>query len=113
MNRYEVLVILPESLTEDEVEKGLDALCKEIKGIGGKSTRPTRMGRRPFARKIQKQSAGEYALLHMTLDPSKVAVLLENQRHNELIMRIQVSRLGETAPEEPSAPEAVAEAAAE
>ena len=108
MNRYEVLVILPERLTEEEIEQGLDALVKQIKSLGGTPTRPTRMGRRTFARKMDKQAAGEYALLNMELAPTKVPDLLEGLKHNEQIFRIQVSRLADSAPAEPQAPEPAA-----
>ena len=91
MKRYEALVILPERLTEEEIEQGLDTLCKAIKKLGGNPTRPTRMGRKPFARELDKQTAGEYALLNMMLDPSKVKVLLEDLRLEEAIFRIQIS----------------------
>jgi ribosomal protein S6 len=103
LNRYEALVILPERLTEDEVEQGLDTLCKEIKDLGGTPTRPTRMGRKPFAREMDKQTAGEYALLNMTLKAENVAKLLEALKHNEAIFRIQISRKPEVASAEPAA----------
>lgn len=97
LNRYEAMVILPESLTEDEIEAGLDSLTEEIKGLGGSAGKAARMGRKPFARPMKKQTAGEYALLRFELAGDQVDVLLEKLRFNEAIFRIQVTRLQETA----------------
>ena len=63
------------------------------------------MGRKPFARELQKQTAGEYALLNMSLEPSKVVELHTALKHNEEIFRIQVSKL---AAEAAAAPEPAA-----
>jgi ribosomal protein S6 len=94
LNRYEAMVILPESLTEEEIEAGLDSLNKEIKVLGGTvAGKAARMGRKPFARPMKKQTAGEYALLRFELAGDQVTNLHENLRLNDAIFRIQVTRL--------------------
>lgn len=97
LNRYEAMVILPESLTEEEIESGLDALSEEIKGLGGTAGKAARMGRKPFARPLKKQTAGEYALLRFELAGEQVTPLLEKLKFHKPIFRIQVSRLEEQA----------------
>ena len=96
LNRYEAMVILPESLTEDEIQVGLDSLNKEIKTLGGTvAGKAARMGRKPFARPMNKQTAGEYALLRFEMSGDKVGDLHESLRLNKSIFRLQVTRLEE------------------
>lgn len=89
------MVILPESLTEDEIEKGLGVLTAAVKKLGGTAGKATRMGRKLFARPLNKQSAGEYALLRFEMPGDKVNALQEAVRHEEAIFRLQVTRLPE------------------
>lgn len=95
MNRYEAMVILPESLTEDEIEKGLGVLTAEVKKLGGTAGKPARMGRKLFARPLNKQTAGEYALLRFELPGDQVGPLQEALKFEDAIFRIQISRLPE------------------
>ena len=96
VNRYEAMVILPESLTEDEMENGLAVLNAAIKKLGGTlAGKATRMGRRTFARPLNKQTAGEYALLRFELPGDKVDTLLHDLKLEEAIFRIQITRLPE------------------
>jgi len=91
------MVILSERLTEEEVEKGLDSLCKIIKDLGGSTNRPTRLGRRPFARPLKKETSGEFALVTLTIESQRLVELRERIRHDELLFRVQISRVDEKA----------------
>lgn len=93
MNRYEAMVILPESLTEEEIEQGLATLSQKIKDLGGEAGKATRMGRKTFARPMNKQTAGEYALLRFSLAADQVDPLLASLTLVNEIFRIQISRL--------------------
>jgi len=97
VNRYEAMVILPESLTEDEIEQGLDTLTAAVKKLGGEAGKASRMGRKTFARPMDKQTVGEYALLRFELDGEKVDAFLDSLKRDERIFRIQITRLPETA----------------
>ncbi len=98
MNRYEAMVILPESLTEDEIEKGLSTLTDVVKNLGGKPAgKPARMGRKPFARPMDKQTSGEYALLRFEMAGDAVAKVLHDLKLIPAIFRIQITRLPEAA----------------
>lgn len=97
MNRYEAMVILPESLTEDEIEQGLDRLTQAVKAQGGEAGKASRMGRKTFARPMKKQTVGEYALLRFEMDGEKVDPFIKSLKLDEAIFRIQVSRLPEAA----------------
>ncbi|MEX2606422.1 MAG: 30S ribosomal protein S6 [Kiritimatiellia bacterium] len=95
MNRYEAMVILPESLTEDEIEQGLDRLTATIKEMGGHASKASRMGRKTFARPMNKQTIGEYALLRFELDGEKITPLQNHLKLDSSIFRIQFTRLPE------------------
>ncbi|WFB36084.1 30S ribosomal protein S6 [Kiritimatiellota bacterium B12222] len=97
MNRYEAMVILPESLTEDEIEQGLDRLNASIKSLGGSANKASRMGRKTFARPMHKQTVGEYALLRMELDGEKISELQSLLKLDPAIFRVQFTRLPEVA----------------
>ena len=97
MNRYEAMAILPESLTEDEIEQGLERLSAKINELGGKAGKASRMGRKTFARPMKKQTIGEYALLRFELDGQKITDLQEELKLDKAIFRIQFTRLEETA----------------
>ncbi|MCC5843898.1 MAG: 30S ribosomal protein S6 [Verrucomicrobia bacterium] len=96
MNRYEAMVILPESLTEDEIEKGLGVLTAAVKKAGGTvAGKPTRLGRKAFARPMAKQTAGEYALMRFEMPGGNVDGFQKSLKLEEAIFRIQVTRLPE------------------
>lgn len=98
MNRYEAMVILPESLTEDEIEAGLTRLTDALKAQQGEiAGKPSRMGRKTFARPMDKQTVGEYALLRFSMPGDKVDPFLKSLKRDEAIFRIQVTRLPEPA----------------
>ncbi|MGA0333198.1 MAG: 30S ribosomal protein S6 [Kiritimatiellia bacterium] len=97
MNRYEAMVILPESLTEDEIEQGLDRLTATVKKLGGQASKASRMGRKTFARPMHKQTVGEYALLRFELDGEKIAELQSILKLDESIFRVQFTRLPDAA----------------
>jgi ribosomal protein S6 len=99
LNRYEAMVILPESLIEEEIEKGLSTLVATIKNLGGTAAgKPARMGRKTFARPLGKQTVGEYALLRFELDGQKVDQLTRDLKRVDAIFRIQISRLPDVVP---------------
>jgi ribosomal protein S6 len=90
------MVILPESLTEDEIEKGLGVLTAAVKKAAGTvAGKPTRLGRKAFARPMAKQTAGEYALMRFEMPGGNVDAFQKSLKLEEAIFRIQVTRLAE------------------
>ena len=92
------MVILPESLTEDEIEKGLGVLTAAVKKSAGTvAGKPTRLGRKAFARPMAKQTAGEYALMRFEMPGDKVDGFQKSLKLEDAIFRIQVTRLPDAA----------------
>ena len=90
MKEYEAMVILPEMMNDEQVEKALDGLKKELQGLGGDLLGATRLGRKSFARKMDKQSAGEYALVKLTLPPDQLLTLHKRVKLAGEIFRMQI-----------------------
>ena len=94
MNDYEAMMILPERLKEDQLDKALDGVVGQVKLLGGNASKPTKLGRRPFAREMQKQTSGEYALMRFQLPSDQISELHAKLKLNEDVFRVQVIRSG-------------------
>ena len=90
MNRYEAMVILPESLKDAAQEETTASIKEEIKKLGGDVESVTRLGKRAFARKMDKQDAGYYLIVTFKLAGAELKNLLARFKLNEKIFRIQV-----------------------
>lgn len=99
MNKYEAMMIFPESLKEEGLEAALEKVKVEIEKSGGKVEATTRLGRRPFARPMQKEYAGVYIVLTFLLGGDKVTPLLQRFKLNEDLFRIQIVRVPEVKEE--------------
>ncbi len=100
MNKYEAIIIFQESLKDTDWDGAVEVVSKEIEKLGGKMTSCTRLGKREFAREMQKQTSGHYGLMGLQLDGDKVAPLLARMKLNDDVFRMQVV----TAPEVPPVP---------
>lgn len=97
MNKYEAMLIFSESFKDDRLEAAVDKIKAEIEKTGGKVGGATRLGRRPFARPLDKESAGHYVVVSFELAPDKVSALQARFKLNEEIFRIQIVRQPEAA----------------
>ncbi len=100
MNKYEAMIIFRESLKETDWDAAVDAVRVEIEKLGGAVSSCTRLGKREFARPMQKQQSGHYALMAFALDGEKVAPLQARLKLNTDVFRVQVV----VAPPAPPAP---------
>ena len=95
MNKYEAMIIFPESLKEEQLDGSLDKVVAEIEKTGGKVDAKTRLGRRSFARRMDKQSGGQYMVVTFRLDGGKLSALQGRFKLNEEIFRVQIVRAPE------------------
>ena len=95
MNKYEAMVIFPESMKDEQIDAALEKVAGEIEKQGGKVESKTRLGRRAFARLLKKHAAGQYAVLGFHLDGSKIAAVQARFKLNEEIFRVQIVRATE------------------
>ena len=105
MNVYEAMYIFPDRLKEEEVDGVLKNARAEIERLGGNVISSTRLGRRAFARPIQKTNYGHYAVVTFEFAPDQIPALHARCKLNEDVLRIQTVR----AAVEPAAPSPVEE----
>lgn len=109
MNRYEGLYIFPESIREEALDEALGRAKEEIEKLGGQVESAIRLGRRTFARRMQKQGAGYYAVIAFQMAGGQVAPLLERYRLAGEVFRVQINRAAAPEPAAKEAGHAVAE----
>lgn len=90
MNKYEALIILAETLKDQELEEALGKIRDEIVKLGGEVQSTTRLGKRGFARIMKKKEAGHYALLAFTLVGGQISPLQARLKLQENVFRVQV-----------------------
>ena len=90
MRTYEAVFILDERKVEGKGDAFAEGATEFIQSIGGSIKNSHCLGRRHFAYKIQKKSAGIYWDFVVDLDPDKVKVLQDKYRLDERVLRLVV-----------------------
>ena len=98
MNKYEAMIIFPDAIKDEALDAALEKVEAEIEKSGGKVDSKTRMGRRQFARPMDKQTTGQYMVVSFHLEGGKLSALQSRFKLNEEIFRIQIVRASEVAP---------------
>ena len=101
MNKYEATIIFRESLKDTDWDDAVATVRSEIERLGGSLDSCTRIGKRDFARMMQKETGGHYGLLGISLAGDKVAPLLARLKLNDLVFRIQIVVAKANAPAAP------------
>ena len=92
LNKYEALLIFLPSMKDEELERALDGVRKEIGRLGGEAGGAELLGKRMFARPMKKQNEGRYFRLKFKLEPSQVDSLKARLKLNADVFRVQFSR---------------------
>ena len=90
MNKYEAMIIFRETLKDADWDGAVEAVRAEIKKLGGDMTSCTRLGKRDFARPMQKRTSGHYGLIAFQLAGDKVSALQTRLKLDEQVFRVQV-----------------------
>lgn len=90
MNKYEAMIIFRDTLKDADWDGAVEAVRAEVDKLGGKTTSCTRLGKREFARPMQKQQGGHYGLVAFQLPGDKVGALQARLKLNEQVFRVQV-----------------------
>jgi ribosomal protein S6 len=93
VNTYEGLFIFGESVQEERVKEMVTHVTGEIEKHGGKVTATRDMGRRPFARTMQKKETGFYVAVAFQMEGDKLAALNARYALIDEIFRVQIIRL--------------------
>ncbi len=90
MKTYDAIFIFLTSLKDEEIAKALSRIRAELEKLGGAVVEEEDMGRRSFARQMQKQEHGAYHRLTFKLDPAKGEALRLRWKLVDEIFRVQV-----------------------
>ena len=87
--KYEALVIFAPSVPDDGIDGAIDRFAAELEAFGAKVESKEALGRRPFARTLDKHDAGLYAAVRFDAEPDAIAKMRERFRLYEETYRIQ------------------------
>jgi len=90
MNFYSLSLLLPPK-KEEEWEKVLGDVIKEIEKLGGKVEEKF-LEKKKFAYPVKKQTHGAFGEILFELEGTKIKSLSENLKHNSDILRIMIER---------------------
>lgn len=88
--KYEALFIFAGNIREDDLEKVLANSAGEIEKLGATIESSEIVGRRPFARTMQKQTHGNYAKVRFEIDADQIAKIHDRFKHNDDCFRLQI-----------------------
>ncbi len=90
MKKYEGLFIFPATTKDEELDSAIATCTAEIAALGGTFEAAEKLGRRQFARPMNKQTSGVYVKLPLELDADKITPLLARYKLNDRIFRVQI-----------------------
>ena len=95
MKKYDGLYIFAGNAKDDVLENNFAKAIAEIERFGGKVESQDILGKRTFARPMQKRDNGVYALVRFEMDPAKVKELVNRYRLVEEVFRVQILAVDE------------------
>ncbi len=90
MKKYEAVYILDLRKVDDEGKAFSEEFAAKIGEMGGAVTETVMMGRRQFAREINKRKAGIYLDFVFEMDPAQEKNLREVYRLDERVLRVLI-----------------------
>lgn len=111
MKKYEAVFILDMRKVEDDGKAFSEEFAKMIGEMGGQVSDTVLMGRRQFAREINKRKAGVYVDFLFAVDPAQETTIREAYRLDERVLRILI--VNDERPEQVRSTLAVVEPIAE
>lgn len=90
MKKYDGLYIFAGSAKDDSLDKSIEKMGAEIARLGGEVLETEILGKRTFARPMQKRDNGVYVRLRFQLDPLQITPLLARYRLIEDLFRVQI-----------------------
>lgn len=93
MNKYEALFIFGETVPDERVKEMSAYVVGEIEKLGGKVTGTREVGRRAFARTMQKTETGFYLAVTFQMAGDQITALNARYRLSDDIFRVQIIKL--------------------
>ena len=86
---YEGMFIFPEILDEEGLDQAITGVKRELEKLGGTLESTTRLGKKTFARAMQKKKAGYYVVLMIRLDGLKLDAFKKRLKLATDVFRVQ------------------------
>ena len=90
MKKYDGLYIFAGSAKDDVLDKQIDKVRSEITRLSGNVLTTDVLGKRTFARPMQKRDNGVYVKIRFELDPNQIDALLGRYHLAEDVFRVQI-----------------------
>ncbi|NPA55496.1 MAG: 30S ribosomal protein S6 [Epsilonproteobacteria bacterium] len=84
---YETLFVLKPTLTDEEIQKQIEAVVNVITANGGEIAAVDKVGMRDLAYEVQKNKRGYYTIIYYTAPTSAIKEIERNLRINEDVIR--------------------------
>lgn len=104
MKKYEGLFIFGETVQEERLKDLAAYVTGEITKAGGKILESKDLGRRSFARVMQKKESGFYLSVIFKIAPEKIAGLISRYHLNDDVFRVQITNFDDKLVTKPAAP---------
>jgi len=91
VKKYEGLFIFGETVQEEKLKDLAAYVTGEITKAGGKILESKDLGRRAFARIMQKKESGFYLSVIFLVAPEKISVLTSRYHLNDDVFRVQIT----------------------
>jgi ribosomal protein S6 len=92
--KYDAMYIFA-SVKDDTLDKQIEKASAEITRLNGKVLSTTTLGKKNFARTMQKRESGVYVTIRFELDPAQVAALKARYSLLEDFFRVQILSVNE------------------
>jgi ribosomal protein S6 len=90
MKKYDAMYIFANVAKEDSIDGLVEKASNEISRLNGKVLSTTVLGKKSFARTMQKKESGVYVKIRFEIDPAQVALLQSRYRLLEDFFRVQI-----------------------
>ena len=99
-NLYEGMFIFPDRFREEDLDGIIKSVRGEIEKLSGEVVSSTRLGRRSFARPLQKMDFGHYAVITFTIAGGQLPALHVRFKLSDDVLRVQIVsvKVSETLP---------------
>ena len=93
--KYEALFIFAGNIKDESLDKVIEQSVTEIEKLGGVIESTESLGRRTFARTLQKHDHGVYVKIRFSIEPAKVEMIHTRFKHNDDCFRLQIVKRNE------------------
>lgn len=95
MRKYDGLYIFTGAVKDDGLDKQVDKMRGEITRLSGVILNTEVLGKRTFARTMQKRENGVYVRIRFELDPAALKTLIDRYHLVEELFRVQILAVDE------------------